>query len=161
MKIKWLNSEKYFSLIFFNEQHYNKWSRVVSKGNKTELSKSKSVNFLLIESVIWLFTNSVVKKIFSTVKSVKFPWLLQWKLTGSIVKNIFNWFSLLNNVITNIVELFQKKTKLNSLNLNQSIFYWLNQWKLTELTVKNICSLLNRWKSKSLIQLVKIWLIHI
>ena len=62
------------------------------------LSKSKSVKFLLIESVIWLFTDSPVKKYISllnqliitnwisgknifTVKSVNFHWSNQWNFT--------------------------------------------------------------------------------
>ena len=62
------------------------------------LSKSESVKFSLIESVIWIFTDSSVKKYFSllnqliftdspvekiffTVKSVDFHWNNQWNLT--------------------------------------------------------------------------------
>ena len=62
------------------------------------LSKSESVKFLLIESVICLFTDSPVKKYISllnqliitkwisgknifTVKSVNFHWNNQWNLT--------------------------------------------------------------------------------
>ena len=45
------------------------------------LSKSESVKFWLIESVICLFTDSSVNKIFFTVKSVNFHWNNQWDLT--------------------------------------------------------------------------------
>ena len=40
------------------------------------LSKSESVKFSLIESVICLFTDLSVEKIFSTVISVNFDWLI-------------------------------------------------------------------------------------
>ena len=40
------------------------------------LSKSESVKFSLIESVIFLFTNSSVETIFFTVKSVNFHCLI-------------------------------------------------------------------------------------
>ena len=62
------------------------------------LSKSESVKFSLIESAIWLFTDSsvtksfsllnqlfftilLVKIIFSTVKTVTFHWSNKWNLT--------------------------------------------------------------------------------
>ena len=47
------------------------------------LSKSESVKFSLIESVICLFTDSSVKTIFFTVKSVTVHWSNQWNLTDS------------------------------------------------------------------------------
>ena len=66
--------------------------------NLKPLSKSESVKFSLIESVLCLFTDSSVKKYFSllnqliftdssvkkiffTVKSVNFHWNNQWNLT--------------------------------------------------------------------------------
>ena len=42
------------------------------KNDDALLSKSESVKFSLIESVIYLFTDSSVKKIFLTAKSVHF-----------------------------------------------------------------------------------------
>ena len=69
------------------------------------ISKSESVKFLLIESVIWLFTDSSVKKYISLLnqliftdstvnkyfsKSVNFHWSNQWNLTDSC--NIFQYW---------------------------------------------------------------------
>ena len=71
---------------------------VISEYSVSLLSKPESVEFSLIESVIWLFTDSSVQKYFSltnqlisidwinekiffTVKSVDFHWSNQWNLT--------------------------------------------------------------------------------
>ena len=55
------------------------------------LSEYKSVKFLLIESVICLFTDSQARKLFFTVKSVHFHWLNQWKIFFTIKSVNFHW----------------------------------------------------------------------
>ena len=69
------NNEPYLSASF-GWQLKNKISKYLNI-----LSKSESVQFSLIESVICLFTDSSVNKIFSTVKSVTLHWNNQWNLT--------------------------------------------------------------------------------
>ena len=46
--------------------------RHVARTKNTVLSKSELVKFLLIESVICIFTDTPVESIFSTVKSLNF-----------------------------------------------------------------------------------------
>ena len=48
--------------------------------NLNILSKSESVKFSLIQTVICIFTDSPVKRIFSTVKSVNFDWFMSGKI---------------------------------------------------------------------------------
>ena len=60
--------QAYFPVInvFSKQNDIKNWKNIVV------LSKSESVKFSLIESVICLFTDSSVEKIFFTVKSVNF-----------------------------------------------------------------------------------------
>ena len=55
------------------------------------LSKSESVKFSLIETVICICTDSPVKTIFLTVESVNFDWLMSRKIFSTVKWVNFDW----------------------------------------------------------------------
>ena len=80
-------SVSFYCFGFRNTWISQKLTELKSVNRFSFLSKCELVNFSLIESVIWIFTHTPVKRIFSTVKSVNFDWFISGK-------NIFRcWIS--------------------------------------------------------------------
>ena len=85
----WLVNE--LVLTFSTSIKYAKYNSIKSCWVYDLLSESELVKFSLIESVICIFTDSPVKKIFLTVKSVNYHWFISGKIFFTVKSVYFHW----------------------------------------------------------------------
>ena len=95
---------------------------LLSKSESVKFSLIELVKFSLIESVICLFTDASVKKIFFTVKSVKFHW---WLVDFGWFK-FWEYYILFMKQYTCVLDLIYWSMKFNIPKLTTYII-WFTQ----------------------------------